>query len=388
MNSRFLMRMAVALLIAGYVSFGALQPVRMQQPKPLTLGQVETALWSRLASRAKKNRELIEGVRRRGVTFKLNPDIEQSLREEGASDELIAAIRERSGASTEVKHSPPATNTGRRRLMLPDETPAVSRPRTVQNRFGIELVLTPPGSFMMGSTEADVQRAFEQAQHDFGNNAKLEWFTPEKPQHEVRIREGFYMGRYEVTQAQWQAVMGNNPSHFKGDNLPVETVSWNDAQAFIEKLNQLNDGYIYRLPSEAEWEYACRAGTTTEFAFGNSLSSDQANFDGRYPYGGAAKGVYREKTTPVGSFQPNAFGLYDMHGNVWEWCEDVYHSNYDGAPTDGSARLSGGDSSLRVLRGGSWYSFAFNLRSAIRVRITPGLRDVAYGFRLVAVVRT
>jgi len=235
MNSRFLMRIAVALLIAGCVSFGALQPVRTQQAKPLTLGQVLTALRSRLASRAKKNRELIEGVRQRGVTFKLNPDIEQSLREEGASDELIAAIRERSGASTEVKNSPPATNP------TPVANRTVSRPRTVQNRYGIEMVLVPAGSFMMGSTNGG---------------------DDEKPVHQVTIAEPFYMGKYEVTQAQWQAVMGTNPSHFKGDNSPVESVSWNDAQEFIRKLNETNDGYVYRLPSEAEWEYACRAGTT------------------------------------------------------------------------------------------------------------------------------
>lgn len=202
----------------------------------------------------------------------------------------------------------------------------------------------------------------------------------EHPQHQVTVRS-FYMGKYEVTQAQYQAVMGTNPSHFKGDNLPIENLSWNDAVEFCRKLSQMT-GREYRLPSEAEWEYACRAGTTTAFAFGDSLSSKQANFDGKYPFGGAAEGVYRQKTTPVGSFQPNAWGLYDMHGNVWEWCEDVWHHNYNEAPTDGSAWESG-DSILRVVRGGSWYHSAQSLRSASRGGGVPGNRDNLSGLRVV-----
>jgi serine/threonine-protein kinase len=170
------------------------------------------------------------------------------------------------------------------------------------NSIGMEMVYVPAGSFIMGSENGD---------------------SDEKPMHRVTISSGFYMGRYEVTQAQWQAVMGTNPSDFKGcDNCPVEQVSWDDAQEFIRQMNARGDGYTYRLPTEAEWEYACRAGTTTAFAYGDLLSSEQANFDGKHPYGGASKGVYRQKTTLVGSFQPNAFGLYDMHGNVWEWCQD------------------------------------------------------------------
>lgn len=227
----------------------------------------------------------------------------------------------------------------------------------------------PAGSFMMGSENG---------------------YSNEKPVQRVTIREEFYMGRYEVTQGQWMAVMGTNPSNFKGcDNCPVELVSWNDAQEFLRKLNKMNDGYTYRLPSEAEWEYACRAGTTTEFAFGDSLSSTQANFDGNYPYGGAERGVYLKKTVPVGSYQPNAFGLYDMHGNVSEWCQDWYHDTYAGAPTDGSAWLSGGEQEFRVLRGGSWAENAINLRSAVRHLNEPGVRYYhTYGFRVVASARS
>lgn len=185
---------------------------------------------------------------------------------------------------------------------------APSAGKIVRNSIGMQLVYVPAGSFMMGSTDADVQEVYAQAQRDVGTAAKLEWFTREQPRHQVTLRSPFYLGRYEVTQAQWQTVMGSNPSQFRGCELcPVEQISWNDAQEFIRKLNAMNDGFTYSLPSEAQWEYACRAGKTTEFSFGSSISSAQANFDGQYPFGGAAKGVSREKTMPVGSFPPNAW---------------------------------------------------------------------------------
>jgi formylglycine-generating enzyme required for sulfatase activity len=201
--------------------------------------------------------------------------------------------------------------------------------------------------------------------------------TDEKPVHGVTINYSFYMGKYEVSQAQWQAVMGNNPANFKdcGGNCPVEQVSWDDAQSFINKLNESNDGFRYRLPTEAEWEYACRAGTTGDYA-GNL--SEMAWFSENSG----------NKTHAVGGKQPNAWGLADMHGNVWEWCQDWYHETYNGAPTDGSAWLSGGEQKSRVVRGGSWGSDATNLRSAYRDNFTPGDRSINLGFRLVAVART
>lgn len=218
-------------------------------------------------------------------------------------------------------------------------------------------MLIPPGSFMMGSTN--------------GEN--------EKPVHEVTINYSFYMGKYEVTQAQWQSVMGNNPSHFKdcGGNCPVEQVSWDDAQNFINKLNESNDGFRYRLPAEAEWEYACRAGTTGDYAGNLNEMAWYSDNSG-------------SKTHAVGGKQPNAWGLADMHGNVWEWCQDWYHETYYGAPSDGSAWLSGGEQKYRVLRGGSWYDLANNTRSALRLWLAPDYRNYYYGlgFRVVAVVRT
>ena len=283
-----------------------------------------------------------------------------------------------------ITNNPSANTTANTSKATPSPTP-------LQTALQIEMVLIPSGTFMMGSSDEDVQEAFNEAKrNDTRDHVKKEWFTPEVPRYQVTVQQ-FYMGKYEVTQEQWQAVMGNNPSYFKGcGHCPVDSVSWDDAQKFISKLNAQNDGYKYRLPSEAEWEYACRAGTTTEFAFGNSLSSTQANFDGSLPYGGAEKGTYRQKSTPVGMFKPNAWGLYDMHGNMWEWCEDWYHDSYNGAPVNGSAWLNGGQKSERVLRGGAYDSYASTLRSASRHKSPPILGRLLtyYGFRVAAVSRS
>jgi formylglycine-generating enzyme required for sulfatase activity len=239
-------------------------------------------------------------------------------------------------------------------------TPAPARRTAPQ----IEMVSIPAGTFMMGSPDSEQGRS-----------------SDEDPRHRVTV-QSFYIGKYEVTQAQYQAVMGVNPSVFKGDDRPVENISWNEAVEFCRELSRLT-GKQYRLPTEAEWEYACRAGTTTPFAFGSTLTSEQANFDGTYQYGKTSKGLFRQQTTPVGSFQPNAFGLYDMHGNVSEWCEDWYHENYQGAPADGSAWESGGAQQFREVRGGSWYIDAGNLRSADRYRLDPNGRGNNFGFRVV-----
>ncbi|HEV7743483.1 MAG TPA: formylglycine-generating enzyme family protein [Pyrinomonadaceae bacterium] len=224
----------------------------------------------------------------------------------------------------------------------------------VKNGSGMEFAYVPAGSFQMGSGNADPN---------------------EQPVHQVTLASGFYTGRYEVTQAQWQKVMGNNPSTFSscGENCPVEQVSWDDAQEFIKKLNAQNDGYQYRLPSEAEWEYACRAGTTGDYA-GDPDSMAWYTVNANY------------KTHPVGQKQANAWGLYDMHGNVSEWVMDYQHNNYDGAPTDGSA-WSKAVSDDRMERGGSWTFDAKRVRSAQRGEATHDYRWKDVGFRLVAVAR-
>jgi len=213
------------------------------------------------------------------------------------------------------------------------------------NGVPLAMVYIPSGEFMMGSNER--------------NN--------EKPIHKVTIKQPFYMGKYPVTQAQWQAVMGNNPANFKGDNRPVEKISWEDAVAFCEKLSKLTN-QTYRLPSEAEWEYTCRAGTTTKYYFGETISDKLANYNRNIG-----------KTTEVGNYPPNAFGLYDMCGNVWEWCADGWHYNYNNAPTDGSVW----ENNNRVLRGGSWYYNSTSVRSAFRYRYEPTKRNDIIGFRVV-----
>jgi len=229
---------------------------------------------------------------------------------------------------------------------------------------GIDFVWVPEDCFRMGSPESEEKRD-----------------SDEGPVHEVCL-DGFWMGKYEVTQAQWEQVMGSNPSGFKGNSRPVERVSWNDAQEFLKKLNVKAGKEIYRLPTEAEWEYAARAGTTTPFYFGATISTDVANYDGNYTYGSGSKGIYREQTTEVGSFPPNDWGLYDMHGNVWEWCQDWYESGYySKSPSKNPQGPSSG--TYRVLRGGSWYNFPYSCRSAYRFWCDPDSRVNNSGFRVV-----
>ena len=206
----------------------------------------------------------------------------------------------------------------------------------------------------------------------------------ETSQHQVTLRP-FFMSKYPITQNQYQAIMGNNPSYFKGGNRPVERVNWEDAIQFCRQLFK-RTGKGYMLPSESQWEYACRAGTTTPFYFGETITSELVNYDGNYTYGKAPKGKYRGKTTGVGNFPPNSFGLYDMHGNVWEWCQDIWHSNYDGAPVDGNAWVNRGNSTRRVRRGGSWDHGPRRCRSAFRnYYLSVGTNDYYFGFRLVSV---
>ncbi|MBF0187015.1 MAG: formylglycine-generating enzyme family protein [Magnetococcales bacterium] len=228
----------------------------------------------------------------------------------------------------------------------------------------------PAGSFLMGSPEDEDGRGDD-----------------EGPQHEVTFKKGFWIFDTACTQALYEAVTGENPSEFKGPDRPVENVSWNDVQAFIIRLNVLLPGLILNLPSEAQWEHACRAGTTTPFSFGETITTDQVNYNGNHPYGDGPKGEYRQETVPVANLPANAWGLYEMHGNVYEWCADHWHQNYEDAPQNGDAwidenltKLEHGDLNY-VLRGGSWNHNSKLVRSAFRNWVQPEFRRRYLGFR-------
>lgn len=286
--------------------------------------------------------------------------LESLLKGEFFVDSYSEAVQHLKGISINVS---PLQNGNRGGILKPD-VPNIgnagineaSRKADISKTFtssstGMEFVLMPAGKFTMGSKES----GFEQ------------------PPHNVNIEDPFYMGKYLVTQKQWGKVMGENPSEFEGDDRPVESVSWDMVQKLIKKLNEMEGTDKYRLPSESEWEYACRAGTTTRFYFGN----DESKLGG-YAWYGENSG---SKTHPVGQKKPNPWGLYDVNGNVWEWVQDMWHDNYDGAPSDGSS-WEGGDSYFRVIRGCDCYNFAIFCRSASRFSFTPADCFYNVGFRL------
>ncbi|NCS44871.1 MAG: SUMF1/EgtB/PvdO family nonheme iron enzyme [Microcystis aeruginosa BS11-05] len=254
------------------------------------------------------------------------------------------------------------------------------------NDITLEMVAIPGGTFTMGTEDEEIERLVK----------KFDWqyFSREKPQHQVTL-PSFYMGKYPITQAQWQAIaatakididLETNPSNFTGNELPVERVTWYQATEFCKRLSR-ETKQEYRLPSEAEWEYACRAGTTTPFYFGETITGKLANHNASNTYADEPKGEYRKETTPVGQFPPNAFGLYDMHGNVWEWCADTWHDNYDGAPTDGSVWTKNRNDNRSPLRGGSWCSNPVHCRSAFRSNYYRRDSSGSLGFRVVCGAR-
>lgn len=244
--------------------------------------------------------------------------------------------------------------------------------------IGLDMVLIPSGTFEMGSPPDEPERE-----------------NHEGPQHTVTVPQ-FCMGRYPITQAQWKAVsslpkqnqsLKPNPSEFKGGKRPVERVTWHDAREFCDRLTAYT-GRKYQLPSEAEWEYACRAGTNTPFYFGQTLTTELVNYNGKYIYNGGLNGKNRKRTTPVDEFKyANAFGLWDMHGNVYEWCSDHYHDSYENAPIDASRRLADSVTKdieiFHVLRGGAWFKAPAHCRSACRLSCDPFSIVLNPGFRVV-----
>jgi formylglycine-generating enzyme required for sulfatase activity len=261
------------------------------------------------------------------------------------------------GAISTVVPQPDLAKEPSPKISVTSVEPPVFKPQLPEN-----FVLIKGETFIMGSPKGEYGR------------------EPNETLHEVKLSD-FAMCRYAVTQEEWRMVTGSNPSKFKGDNLPVERVSWDDCQDFIKRLNQ-KTGQIYRLSTEAEWEYACRAGTTTPFNTGENLTTDQANYDGNEPYRNYPKGEYRQKTVPVDHFVPNGYGLYNMHGNVWEWCSDLYGGYGMGTVENPSGPTTG---SYRVFRGGGLADDARVCRSARRGYSFLGTRSGGVGFRLVFV---
>ncbi len=315
---------------------------------PLTMAKILTGLQTEgdipgTRTITERNKTLVQLVRKFGVTFTLTEERESDLKDAKASPELLKAIRENSPAP---KPTPTLTP-------KPTPTPRSTLQSFVEdlgNGVKIEMVAVTGGTFQMGSEAGEAD---------------------ENPVHQVTV-SAFAMGKYEVTQAQWQAVMGSKPSNFKGADLPVEIVSWEEAQAFCRELSRMT-GKGYRMPTEAEWEYACRAGTKGPYA--GTLSemawySDNAG----------------SRTHPVGQKKPNAWGLYDMHGNVWEWCQDWYDRSYysQSSATDPQGPRAG---SYRVVRGGGWSYAAADCRSAYRDYRAPGSRYGSLGFRLLRTAR-
>ncbi len=318
------------------------------QTVPLTMRQILNAVAAMNETpdkyKKKATDKILKDVRQRGVDFSLTKENEALLRTEGATDEIIEAIRQ--------KMLPVSTTTPNPNNSI-DQTPLSSdSPKTFQNSFGMEFVFIPNGSFEMGS---------------------IDGHPDEKPVHRVTISNSFYMGKYEVTQEEYMKATGTKPSDSKHcPRCPVEMVSWEDAQELIKKLNSLNEG-TYRLPTEAEWEYAARAGTTTKWSFGDDESA-------LIIY--AWYSVNSDKTQIVGTRQPNNFGLYDMHGNVWEACQDWYGENYytKNPVTDPMGPSQGTE---RVYRSGSFFFNYGIARSADRHTYAPTLRSKNIGLRLV-----
>ncbi len=338
---------------------------------------------------------------------------DDSAQERQAALTVTATDKTGSAASASKTITLPATVTPTPKpTSKPTATPAPSLPKEWKDPVtGMEFVLIPAGEFLMGTpcnmcdalpkeppcqddpfTDADEAKPCIEKYHAEMKVCQDCQNTDEAPAHRVVIKEPFYMGKYEVTQEEWYNVMETNPAQFKSEKVgmnsrrhPVENISWNDAQEFLKKLNAMTSSVEtrgraslqFRLPSEAEWEYAARAGTSTAYSFGNDPNQlgDYAWFDGNS----------NSMTHPVGEKLPNPFGLFDMHGNVWEWVADTWHDNYTGAPNDGSIWGSLGDGKAKLLRGGSWYRNQNYCRSAYRSGNDPDNQFNNYGCRVVAV---
>lgn len=337
------MNKIIALILFGCFLFSI--NLYAQEGVPLTLFQVEKVLKSKEVTLKERNNLLIEGIKERGITFPMYRSVFDKLAKLGATEALLNVLQQKAPQMPDI---------------IQGKFETEGRPLQISNSFDMEFRLIPKGEFMMGAKPTEVGS-----------------MQNEKPQHKVIIPKGFYLGTYEVTQGQWKAIMMNNPSQNKqcGDDCPVDSVSWDEVQIFIKKLNEKDDtNFTFRLPTEAEWEYAARAMTQTRYFWGDDDDEKEyrmyANADNKSP-------------TRVGSYLPNPFGLYDIGGNVWEYVEDVWHTNYGKGKNDGSANTEG-DARDRVMKGGSFNWFLGELRSSSRGKVTTTTKMPNVGFRLAA----
>lgn len=350
---------ATFALLVSFLAGNVLSSFGPLQEKPLTEKQIFDVLAERNEPIGDRNRTLILAINKhkRGVNFTLTPEIGERLVRAGATPKLIQVIRANYRKPPVTPPSPVPTP------VVKDKITELSKEfiEDLGNSTGLDMVRVEGGSFKMGTPDNEIKRNIE-----------------ERPQHDVTVKT-FYLGKYEVTQAQWSGLMGTNPSEsgFRKEKFPVHNVSWEDAKKFCERLSK-KTGKKYRLPSEAEWEYAARAGTKGDYA-GNLNSMAWYNLTADYSMHG------------VGEKDPNAWGLYDMHGNVGEWCEDEYHNDYIGAPKDGSAWTGEAfglspdrpEALSRVIRGGSYASGSYNCRSAARGYLIRNENGMLIGFRVV-----
>jgi formylglycine-generating enzyme required for sulfatase activity len=369
---------------AAQAAQAALRQQQLQQEKLARLAAEE----ARRVRKEELRRQLAE--RRALEAEKARQEAEQAGRKQAQAKAAAAYLAQQQRARAEQA----ARNQAELEVMMPTPaSPVADLEGVLRDRFldgegkGPELVLLPTGRFQMGSPDHERKIAMEAG-------SQKGWLARELPQHWVGIEKPVAMGRYPVTVGEWRAfvrasgwrqsgeVNWEAPGFPQTDAHPVVGVNWYDAQEYLRWLSEAT-GRHYRLPSEAEWEYACRAGTRTAFSFGDTISTSQANYDGNFTYNGGARGEYRRGTTPAGMFPANPWGLFDMHGNVWEWVQDVVHDNYEGAPLDGSAWEAGGDQARRILRGGSWLYNPRYLRSALRNGFSSALSNDIVGFRVV-----
>jgi formylglycine-generating enzyme required for sulfatase activity len=374
----------VAMKAATATARAVLERQRHEQSRLARLADEE----ARRVRKEELRRQLAE--RRAAEADKVRLEQEEAQRKQAQAKAAAAYLAEQKRARAEQA----ARNQAELAALLPTPgSPVADTEGVLRDKFldgeakGPELVLLPTGRFQMGSPELERKLAM-------AAGSQQGWLARELPQHWVGIERPIAMGRYPVLVGEWRVfaratgwrpsgdVNWEAPGFAQTERHPVVGINWFDALKYVRWLSEAT-GRSYRLPSEAEWEYACRADTRTPFSCGDTISTEQANYDGNFTWNGGPRGEYRRGTTPAGMFAPNPWGLFDMHGNVWEWVQDVVHDNYEGAPLDGSAWEEGGDQARRILRGGSWLYNPRYLRSALRNGFSAVLSNDIVGFRVV-----